>query len=307
MNLEQIKKNWKVFAESPNGKNILKGLKWSMTIGVLAFLFYQLNEIGWYSILTSLPTNPLFYLLFLSWYFALPVSEQFIYRLSIDFTFWEGFKVFMIKKILNSDIIAYSGEAYLFAYGNQNWSLDNKKLFHVVKDNNIISAFTSTLTAVVLLVVLVYFGQINFLDFITMSTTTLSVIVGLVVLVLGLAFYYRKKVIAFDTPTTLKIFSIHQVRLIFVYGVEVLYCIAALPSIPVNIWFTFLAIRIIFTRIPFLPSQDILLLGVYATVTELYDIPQAEIIAVYLMITALVRLLNLLFYGVFSLKGNVKA
>jgi len=283
----------------------LKGVQWTLTVAILIFLIVQLNEIGWVDILKSLPTNPLFYLLFLLRFLSLPISEQFIYRLSLKFTFWEGFKVFMIKKILNTDVVAYSGEAYMFAYGKKKWKISDKYLFNVVKDNNIISAFTSTMTGVAILIVLIYFGQVNFLEFITISTTAIVGIIVFILAILFLALFYRKKVIAFDTPTTVKIFSIHQVRLILVYALDLLQYVVALPLVPLDIWFTFVAIQIIYSRIPFLPSQDILLLGIYAKVSEMYDVSQAEIMAVFLMIYALTRLLNLVLYAWFSLGNRV--
>jgi hypothetical protein len=73
-----------------------------------------------------------------------------------------------------------------------------------------------------------------------------------------------------------------------------------LPLVPLDVWFTFLAIEIVVTRIPFLPSQEILLLGIHAKVTELYGVSQVEIMGVFVMITALKKLLNLIFYATFS-------
>ncbi len=302
MNFKKIIRAWSIFAEQPVGKKLIRFFRTVLVIGIFVFLVYQLHKIGWLAIIKALPVNPWFYLLFLLAYLALPVSEQFIYRLSLNFTFWEGFKVFMIKKILNVDVVAYSGEAYFFAWGKKHLDVSDKYLFNVVKDNNIISSFASTLTAIILLSVLTYLGQINFLDFITISHTTIITIGVLVLVVLFLAIYFRKRIIAFDTLTAIKIFGIHELRIITVYGLEILMCVAALPEIPVNIWFTFLAIKVISSRIPFLPSQDILLLGIYAKVTELYHIPQAEIMAVYLMITALGKVLNLVLYSIFQIK-----
>lgn len=305
MDYKKIIQAWRSFAESPLGKQVIKLIRISVVIGIFVFLFFQLNKIGWLAILKALPTNPWFYVLFLLAYLALPISEQFIYRLSLKFSFWQGFKVFMIKKILNVDVVAYSGEAYFFAWGKKHLDVTSKYLFNVVKDNNIISSFASTLTAVLLLATLTYFGQINFLNFFTISSTSLIIIGLLALLVLFLAFYFRKKIIAFNSSTALKIFAIHELRIIVVYGLEVLMCVAALPLIPINIWFTFLAIKVISSRVPFLPSQDILLLGIYAKVAELYQVPQAEIMAVYLMITALGKLLNIALYAIFQLDNQI--
>ena len=136
----------------------------------------------------------------------------------------------------------------------------------------------------------------------TLSSETLLMIgTGIIVLLLLLIFY-RNKILAFDTPTTLKVMGIHQARIFVVYTLDILQCVVALPHVPLDIWFTFLAIQIIYTRIPFLPGQDLVLLGIYASVSELYDVPRAEIMAVYIAIAALARLMNLVLYSSFSIK-----
>ena len=131
MVVRTIAQSWKTLADSDKGRSVIKYGRLALMLAVISFLIYQFSKIGWLEIMKSLPTNPLFYLLFLMRYFALPLSEQLIYRLSIKFPFKEGFKVFVTKKILNSDLVAYSGEAYIYGWAKRSLKLDRKQVFHL--------------------------------------------------------------------------------------------------------------------------------------------------------------------------------
>ncbi len=305
MAIQSIKKSWKRFSESKRGKQVIKLTRRLITLIIFIYLFYKLNQIGWVDILKSFPTSIWFYFVFLLSYILLPVSEQFIYRLSLNFGFWEGLRVFIIKKIFNLDLVSYSGEAYFFAWGKQHLDVTDKYLFNVVKDNNIISSFASTLTSILFILALNHYGQIDFLDFFTISKTALLVITIGVCILIALGLYYRKRLIAFDTATTLKIFAVHELRILTMYGLDILMCIIVLPEVPVSMWFTCLAIKVISSRVPFLPSQDILLLGIYASIAEQYGVLQVEIMAIYVAITALSKLMNIMMYAGFSMLGGV--
>ncbi|MGB1217325.1 MAG: hypothetical protein ACPG5P_05590, partial [Saprospiraceae bacterium] len=148
-----FQKRIQTFGESRTGKILSKVFKYTFQAGIFAYLIYQLSQIGWMNVLKTLPVNPLFYILLLVHYFVLPVSEQFIYRLSLNFGFWEGVKIFVKKKILNADVYAYTGEAYFYVWGKKNLDEDHKHIFNVIKDNNIISSIASTFMAAVLLVI----------------------------------------------------------------------------------------------------------------------------------------------------------
>jgi len=112
LNFNSIKNNWVEFWKSSSGKLTAKWLRRAFVLGIVAFLVWQIVQIGWQEVLESMPTTPWFYVIFLILYFALPMSEQFIYRMSLNFGFWEGLKVFIQKKVLNADVLGYSGEAY---------------------------------------------------------------------------------------------------------------------------------------------------------------------------------------------------
>ncbi|MDX1639084.1 MAG: hypothetical protein R3281_14025, partial [Balneolaceae bacterium] len=189
---------------------------------IVGYLLYQLTDIGWQRVWQSLPVTPWYYILFLFLYFALPVSEQFIYGTLLRFSFWQGFPVFIQKKIYNTDVLGYSGEAYLFIWARKHLDESSGYIFGVIKDNNIISSLCSTLVAVVLLSIFLYVGHVNLGELISINRTYLYIGLGTILFLLGTLVYFRNYVISMPFNTASRIFGIHLARLVFVYTVEII-------------------------------------------------------------------------------------
>jgi len=298
LDFKELMQRWKMFWDSSSGKRWSKIIQYFLTASIIAYLIYQLSEIGIMDVLTSLPTTPWFYLLFFILYFTLPITEQFIYRLSLHFSFWEGFKVFTQKKVLNADVLGYSGEAYFYVWGKKNLREDHKHIFNVIKDNNIISSFASTIIAALLLT---YFASVVEIDFLKVANISKNVFIGVSILaaiVIALGLYFRKHIISMDTSLTMKVFVIHICRIIFIYSLEVVQWIIVLPFVPLHIWFVFLSAKIIASRIPFMPSQDLLFVSIVAALSGDLEYKDA-IMAIMLMSTVLAKIMNFILYTVF--------
>lgn len=137
--------------EHPVANRIKKYIRTAFQVGILSFLGYQLYEIGIANVLSSLPVTPLFYLLFLVNYFSLPLFELFIYRKRWDLPARMIFPVFLRKKVLNMDVVGYSGEVYLYVWMKKKLQEGLKDPFLLIKDNNILSSVASTFITLVLL------------------------------------------------------------------------------------------------------------------------------------------------------------
>ncbi|MGK0388348.1 MAG: hypothetical protein ACI94Y_001076 [Maribacter sp.] len=297
--VKSLQKKLSSFKESKNGKIFAKVLKYAFHIGIFAFLIYQLTEIGWMNVLKALPITPWFYLLLLTHYFVLPISEQFIYRLSLNFSFWEGVKIFVKKKILNNDVYVYSGEAYFYWWAKQNLSESGRHIFNVIKDNNIISTIASTLMAVVLLVISAYVIQETNLDIISISWTTVKWVLISTALLLPVIIYLLRYLISMPPKVAAKIFGIHMFRFIATYGLEMLQWMVVIHEIPIEYWFVFLGSKIILNRLP-IPSYDLAFIPVSIAISEQLDIDSARITALMIAIPAINRLINILFYSLLT-------
>ncbi len=298
-----FRKGIRTFNESKNGQLLGKVFRYTFQAGIFAYLIYQLTQIGWLNVLKALPTNPLFYILLLLHYFTLPVSEQFIYRLSLKFGFWEGVKVFSKKKILNADVYAYTGEAYFYLWGKKNLEEDNRHIFNVIKDNNIISSIASTFMVAVLFVIVLYVAQENILDVISISRNTIIYIVVGAILALPLIVFLLRYVISMSARVAAKVFVIHLLRVIITYGLEVLQWIVVIPSVPLHVWFAYLAPKMIASRLP-LPSQDILFISLTIMVSDYLDMESAAVAGLMAAVAAMNKLIAFLFYSFVAAFGE---
>jgi hypothetical protein len=297
--LKAIVQSLKIWSETTTGKTTSVWLRRLLLMLIVGYLFYQIYNIGFAEVLAALPRIPAFYLLFLLIYVLLPLSELLIYRTILPVPAKEGFLAFLRKKILNTDVIGYSGEAYLFVWMRDNVPVETKKVFQAIKDNTILSSIASTFTAIVLMTVFAMTGMVDFLSFISPRTAT--IVLGLLITILIGLFLFGNRLISMGKAAAFKIYSIHQIRLMFVYGLEVFNWSLVVPDVPWSIWFTFMAIKIIASRIPFLPSQDVLFVAVGIEFSKHLAVSTAAIGGVLLAGNIVSKVISLVFFSVMGL------
>ena len=65
------------------------------------------------------------------------------------------------KKVLNTDVIGYSGEVFLYVWAKDKLIKDKSDLIIFIKDNNIISSLSSWFISTTLLFLFFVYGYIN--------------------------------------------------------------------------------------------------------------------------------------------------
>ncbi len=286
----------------------MRAARWVFLGGILAYLAYDLSEIGWTEIAASLPTNPLFYLFFLLLYFLLPVAEVVLYRLTWTFDGWRSLPAFVKKRIYNKDILGYSGEVYFYAWARKNIALPDLDLLRTIRDQNIISSVASTAIALVLVAVFLYSGHIGFADLFGRQTAYYLAGAGVAVIVLVmlgvLGARLRKYLFSMTLSTTLLVFAVQCVRLVVGQGLQIAQWAVAMPEVPLRVWFTYAAVSIIISRIPVIPNRDLIFLGAGVSLSGVVQIPEAAVASMLVAITVLGKLLNLILFGTVSLSGR---
>ena len=292
----QSAKSW---TETSRGKMTFVWLRRLFVVLIVAYLFYQIYDIGVAEVIAALPRIPAFYIIFVFAYLLLPFSELLIYKTILPIPAKAGFLAFLRKKILNTDVIGYSGEAYLFVWMQDTLPVKTKQIFQAIKDNTIISSVASTFTAIVLMTVFALTGTVDFLSFIPPHIAML--ILGLLVTLLLALFLFGNRLISMGKAAAFKIYSIHQVRLVIVFGLEVFNWSLVLPEVAWSVWFTFLAIKIIASRIPLLPSQDVLFVAVGIEFSKHLAVSSAAIGGVFLAGNILSKIISLVFFSMMGL------
>lgn len=276
---------------------VKKSLRFLIQFSIIGYLLYQLYEIGLSEILDSLPRIPLFYFLYFVIYFSLPLAEVFIYKIKWPISFKDSLPVFIQKKVLNTDVVGYSGEVYLYLWAKKYIGVPAKEVFIFIKDNNVLSSLASGIVTIFLLIFFISKGYINISDYISEINRLgwLLIIVGL--LVAGFLVYrFRKAIISLNKSDSLKIFSLHAGRIIFINVIQILQWHVARPDIAIPVWFTFSAVQILASRIPFLPSTDALFVTVALEMSGMVSVPKEALVGILTANLILKRILNVVSY-----------
>lgn len=292
------------FTNSDRGRLAGRIFAYLIQAGIIVYLLYELTRIGWGNFFQALPTTPYFYLLFLVLYGSLPVAEIFCYRQSWNIGLMESLPTFIKKRVYNKTLIGYSGEVAVFGWARKKGISSDKEVFKVIRDNNIMSSVASTTVVFGLLIFFVVSGKIALMDYLT-SQYDLVTIAGTAVIALLLvitAFKTRRYFFSMPPKIAGTIFGIHAFRMVLVNVVQVLQWYVVLPDVSLEVWFTFLSVQLLISRIPFLPSRDLFYIGASLEVSRFVAITPAGIAGLLVAQNVLDKLLNLVLFGLISFR-----
>ena len=297
MKVRELQDRFKTFAKTRRGKRMLKIARGIFVAAIVGVLVLQISEIGWQRVLSSLPTRPLFYALVLGMYLLLPVTESMIYGRLWHVPPLKCLPIMIRKRVLNVDVIGYSGEVYLFVWARERVSQTAREIMGAIKDNLIVSSAASLSAAAILIGVSLAGGFIELDDFIEQPS---PIYVALGALAVGFlaATVYRFRGIIFSIPRRLLplLGAAHLSRFMISYVMQIAAWWIVLPSTPFQTWATLLVVFVLINRIPFLPSSDLVFVSAGAGISPMLDVPAAPVVGMLLVRSAIDRLLNLLLF-----------
>jgi hypothetical protein len=268
------------------GKTASHVLRWGVPILLLAILGYSLTQLGWSHICDARPHALSFYLVLVLPFFIQPVADLIIYRNLLGVGRLLPFSVMLRKRYMNNVMVDYSGEAYFFLWARKNLNLKKGVLLHAVKDSNILSAGAGLAVVWLMLLALVESGVMKLPAFLPASLWTV-VSVGSLPLVLCLALILGgRRVTALSRGDVATTFAIHLARSIAALSLEfaLWWLSGALPSATVCL--EFVALRLLITRLPFVPSKELVFVGVGIAAAGLLDVSAPRVAAVLVVMTA---------------------
>ena len=180
-------------AATPAGRFVSRAVRLLAFSGVLAFLVWQVSDVGWQRVWEGLPRTPWFYLLVLAIYSLLPITEILIYG-----KLWNASPLSLLgaslrKRTLNAEVAGYSGDMYFCWWAQQRLHLSRGLVWRTYKDNTIVSAAASFLAVALLLALLWFTDQVAFADLLRDQNALYAGIgVGLVVLLLVAIVSFRR-------------------------------------------------------------------------------------------------------------------
>lgn len=302
MRFRRITARLSAFFKTERGKSVLKWSQRLINAAVLIWLVWQLSVIGWIKVWNSFPTQPLFYLLFVLLFFQLPLFEVLIYRLTWAFDALKSIPIFLLKRVYNKDVLGYSGEVYFFVWAKNTLNISGSEIFKVIKDNNIISSIASTLMSIGLLSIFFFTDQIKIIEWI--ASQNRNYFIGgilLLVIVVFLFVKFRHYVISMRLKTAYQIFGIQMFRLTLVQAINLMMYYVVFPEIPFYVWFTYIALEIILSRIPFLPNRDLIFAAMSIAIAGDMAISKESVAGIMLAKSVLNKIGSFASFGLSSL------
>jgi hypothetical protein len=252
---------------SPKAKRMLS---FGLSAAILAYLVRAVANIGWHQMLDVLPANPLFYLLVAMSYMATPVTEYVIFR-----RWWpltpRALAVFSKKRVLNEAVFGYSGDAYLFMWAKK--ALGAREVgagpLAAVKDVAITSALAGNVATLLMLALALSMGGGPAVEQAFTGGAMRSAGFGFAfVISISMAILlFSSRVMSLSAWENTIIFLLHCGRLLIGSALLLLAWIIALPSVDVGTWIVLGALRMVVTRLPFVPNKELLFAAIGVTLT----------------------------------------
>jgi hypothetical protein len=273
----------------------------ALPIAITAYLVYALSQMGLAHIWQSIPTSPAFYVLLVLSYFVNPASEALVYRL-----LWGenrprlGF--FLRKRVINSALVSYSGEVYLFLWARQQLGIPDNLIWHSIKDSIVLSGAAAVLVIFALLGGLTLSGEAR-IPLISSEDNWLFFSVAGVPLMISLGFIFaRRRFTVLPANQIWAVFAIHIGRNVAGHAALVLLWALALPSISLAAWLNLLAIRLLVSHVYILPNRNLFVLAAEISTLDLIGLPGASVAAVLLTITAGYQVMHTITMGFLPVK-----
>lgn len=238
--VEKIKRRWPAFVGG------------ALTLLMIVALGRELFGSGLAGLYRTLPTNPLFYIVFALYYVGPPTFDYIIFK-----RLWQiplaGLAALHKKRISNEVLFGYSGEAYFYAWARARLQMVAAP-FAAIKDVSILSAIVGNVVTLALLAFAAPFA-ISLIP-----AGYVGPVLGSIGAILALslaALLFRGRIFSLSNRDLIWIFAVHLLRTILYTGLLALCWHLALPDVPLGIWALLVTGRQLVARLPLVPNKDI--------------------------------------------------
>lgn len=305
--LDSIKKQYQRISRSTRLRENFPLLKKLVVGAVVILIGWQLWQIGWTEVLRSLPTHPLFYILFLVMYLTLPIAELLIYRGVWKLPRLPMLRAFITKRVYNEEVVGYSGEVYLSVWATQQTGKPAAEIARDVRDANILSAVNSYFMMLILLGLLLTYEVIPASVILPETSGPIWAGIGLITLTaVFLGIRFRHYYFRLPLHQAVRIISVYASRFAIHHFLLILQWSVVIPGTDLSVWLAYLALIIVINRLPFVPSKDLVFLWAGIGMSQFLDVSSAGIAALLLVSSALNKLLNTGLYLFFEAQKSGK-
>ena len=241
-----------------------------LSLAIFAWLAGEVLKIGWAEVLAVLPANPLFYVLAALSYLATPITEYVIFR-----RWWPlrpcALAIFSKKRVLNEAVLGYSGDAYLYLGARKNLAAREVGAgpLAAVKDVAITSALAGNAATLLLLAMAWFLGKGSAVQEAFAGASMRPILGGFLFVIsisLGILLFSRR-VLSLSAKENCRLFLLHCLRLATASGLLLLAWYLALPAVAIGTWVVLGALRMVVTRLPFVPNKELLFAAISISLT----------------------------------------
>jgi hypothetical protein len=272
---------------------------------LLAYLTYRLTQIGWAQVWQARPRSWLYYLVLAASFFVQPAADLLVYRNLWRISGRPRLSILLRKRLLNSAVLDYSGDAYFFGWAAGRLALPRAAIAHSIKDSSILSAGAGLVTVWLMLLAVVLSGEVRLP---IPPSALLWLCLGMTLLPLPLCVVLvaaRRKVTTLSFAQLGSTFAIHLSRSLLSQGLQFALWLLSGALTSSSLCLDFVVLRLLVSRLPFVPGKDLVFVGAGLAAAQLLDAsPPAVAAALMTMITGEL-LLNLGLVGLPWLIGNV--
>lgn len=259
----------------------------SMVLSLLVLLMaiHQMRSLKLADITALVPSSPLFWALFAVSYLAGPLSDWIIFR-----RLWHiggsAFGALLRKLIYNELLVGYLGEVYFYSWARRHLPLEGSP-FGAVKDVAVLSALAGNVITLVVLAIASPFLRLLPLDgHASAIGWSLAFVIGTSVAVM----IWRGAIFSLDRAELWFVGGVHVGRIVITTVLSAVLWHLVLPNVELYWWLLLAAIRLLISRLPFVPNKDI----VFAGVAILAIGSDAQMAALVTMMAGLILLTHIL-------------
>lgn len=278
--------------------------RWPQVLGsvvsilMVVAVIYELLDGGIADLRRTLPDNPFFYIAFLAMYVAPPLFDYVIFRRLWRVPF-AGLVALIKKRIANDVVLGYSGEAYFYAWARQRMKMIAAP-FGAVKDVSILSAMAGNLLTLTMVAAAFPFASqlLTPDEFETVGwAAAITVAISLPFLI------FSKRVYSLARADLWWVFGMHCLRIVIGSFALAWAWHFAMPGVSFGLWASLVAIRLLVTRLPFVPNKDLLFANI-AIILIGQGTDLSELMALTAAMALLLHLALICAFGLLALTRN---
>jgi hypothetical protein len=228
-----------------------------LSLIVVGAALYQARHLDFAMVIGLVPTSLTFWVLFAISYLIGPASDWFIFH-----RLWgvgAGALGALIRKLIyNELLVGYLGEVYFYAWARRNLKFVTTP-FGAVKDVAVLSALAGNVTTLVFLAAAFPFLRLLPLhDHVTAIGWSLAFVLGTSLAVMLL----RSSLFSLERRELQMVFTVHLLRILATTLLSAILWHLVLPDVALGWWLALATIRLLISRLPFIPNKDVVFAGV---------------------------------------------